>query len=121
MTRIKKCLSKKTILFTIFELKTAINQAHNESPVSYMTVFRYLKGDLNFIFKKVDQNSKRKNCQKNKLYRFWWVHVLIQYWMEGAEVISIDETSFSTFNTSFRRWFQPVLFNNSKIVKGIVR
>ena len=56
VTWIKKWLSQRTIPFTIFELKTAINQAHNESPVSYMTVFRYLKGDLNFIFKKFDQN-----------------------------------------------------------------
>ena len=112
MTRIKKCLSKKTILFTIFELKTAINQTHNESPVFlYMIVFRYLKCDFNFSFKKVDQNAKRKNCKENKLYRFWLVQVLIQYCMDGAEVISINETSFSTFNTSFCRWLQPVLLN----------
>ena len=58
---------------TISKLHKEFAETYPDEKISYSTLFRCLKNDLGFEFKKESIHQAAKNSPVNKIYRFWWI------------------------------------------------
>lgn len=101
---------------SVGELLVKFQDVFPELQVSHSVFYRCLRHDLGFRFRKVLANPSAKNAQANKEYRFWWVHKFMKLIKDDAVLVSIDESSVSTYNTTPRKWINEAFgypVNNS--------
>jgi len=90
--------------FSISDIHKEIRRRFLDISVSRSTVFRAFTSKLGQKFVRLSKHHHLKNSLQNVGYRFKFVHELMRFLSEGTTVISIDETSLSSYSTTYLGW-----------------
>lgn len=115
LEQLKNHIANKKSYFTIRTLRNEFVDRFPEFEVSYQTVHRAVKYELNYKFKTLPINPKLKNSEVIKRYGFWFVHFVFQSLENEDMVISIDESRFSFYEMTRNSWIQKdtkILFDD---------
>lgn len=110
LMRAKEWLSKRNAHFTIRELHSVMSESFSNQAISISRVYRLIKSELNFKYHSLKPNHVEKNSEKNKIYRYWFVHFVMNALSGDELVIAIDETSLSSYHSKIKAWDHELLF-----------
>ena len=98
--------------FLIFELLQEIRAQSPGKFFSQSTIYRTIKLDFQFEYKLLKKMNQLKNEIKNKIYRYWFVHLIMERFSERRVVLSVNESSLSKYYSDFKRWTNETLMKS---------
>ena len=110
---LKTWFENRENLFVIFELLQKIRAKFPGKFFSQSTIYLTIKYDLQFEYKILKKMKQQKNEIKNKIYRYWFMHLIMERFSERRIVKSVDESSLSSYNSDFKGWTNETLMKNS--------